>query len=936
MARSKTNLTLLSAVLAAALSSSASFANDPLALRYYEDAVSRFNQNDLGGAEIQLKNALQRDPSQLPARILMGRLQLAQGNAQQAEEELQLAEQLGADRVLLALPLTQARNRQGKYAVVIEQLVPTLYPLDMQPDLWVELGIARFNTKDKDGAVIAFEQALSIQPLHQKAMVALAQVPLSEGNYAEALRRADNAIANDSEDTQAWFLRGSALHALGKPVDAAEAYGRARDLDPDNAPAGLGEAAALIDSGKNALAIAVLEDMRSKFPLMVEVQFLLSQQYRQLGRDEDAKEAITAVSDLIEPIAVESLVSNPPLLRLAGAIAAENDQLERAYKAVSLYLDQRSDDIAARKLMARIANRMDKPREAKRALVPIVSNGQADAETLALLGDTNAKLGDYLAAESYYREAISNYQGGAALIGRLGAMQYRRGLRERAMETFEEAIDEHRGYVPTGISLYAAMVNMAEGRLDAARAITDTLVEREPGNPIVANLQAALMIMQGDDTQAEAILRELLRQDPTFMPARYNLAKVYALTQREDLARSELARLLAEDPEDKRALLQTARLARSVGDTVAAEQSLKKILEIDRANAIPAVELVDLYIRTNRPAEAAAVASDLTQALPNSPLSHHLLGRVQVFQGDTEGAKANLRKAAQFAGDDRRWLLSIARFQSQAGAHKDAEISIRRALINQSDNVQARIQLARVLFRQGNLASAQEQVDQILKAESNSVYALALLGDIQMAQRSFADAAVSYEKAYEIATFPQVAISRFRARTLAGDSETALNELIGTLDTFPSHAPIVRAVAERLHQLDRVEEAHSYYSRLIELKPDDAHAHNNLSILLNRSDSESAFKAARRAYELAPTDPSILDTYGWALVQIGELEKGLALLRESVARDGRSAFARYHLGVALEEYGSAREARRQIEEALSLNAKAPWSEDAVRRLQRLP
>jgi Tfp pilus assembly protein PilF len=52
------------------------FAADPLAVRYYEDAVHRFNSGDPRSALLQLKNSLQRDPTQLSAKILLGRVYL--------------------------------------------------------------------------------------------------------------------------------------------------------------------------------------------------------------------------------------------------------------------------------------------------------------------------------------------------------------------------------------------------------------------------------------------------------------------------------------------------------------------------------------------------------------------------------------------------------------------------------------------------------------------------------------------------------------------------------------------------------------------------------------------------------------------------------------------------------------------------------------------
>ena len=48
------------------------FAVDAEGARYYEDALARYEKNDVAGAIIQLKNALQKDPSMLAAHLLLG------------------------------------------------------------------------------------------------------------------------------------------------------------------------------------------------------------------------------------------------------------------------------------------------------------------------------------------------------------------------------------------------------------------------------------------------------------------------------------------------------------------------------------------------------------------------------------------------------------------------------------------------------------------------------------------------------------------------------------------------------------------------------------------------------------------------------------------------------------------------------------------------
>ena len=137
-------------MLAAAVLGTAALAADPLAVRYYEDAVSRFNAGDAKGALIQLKMPCSAT-GQLSAKILTGRTYLALGEPRLAEEELLQAQKLGADRCL-SLPLARARNEMGKYDENIHDIVPIQFPRAQQPDLWVELGLARLYKNDPDGA----------------------------------------------------------------------------------------------------------------------------------------------------------------------------------------------------------------------------------------------------------------------------------------------------------------------------------------------------------------------------------------------------------------------------------------------------------------------------------------------------------------------------------------------------------------------------------------------------------------------------------------------------------------------------------------------------------------------------------------------------------------------------------------------------------------
>lgn len=113
---------LSAAALAAALAAAplvAARAQSPAQL--YENALARFEKNDVAGAVIQLKNALQQDPRLLAAHVLLGRALLAEGDAVGAEGALSRAVGLGVNRSEVALPFAQALFAQGKFQAVLDR-----------------------------------------------------------------------------------------------------------------------------------------------------------------------------------------------------------------------------------------------------------------------------------------------------------------------------------------------------------------------------------------------------------------------------------------------------------------------------------------------------------------------------------------------------------------------------------------------------------------------------------------------------------------------------------------------------------------------------------------------------------------------------------------------------------------------------------------------
>lgn len=98
------------------------------AARYYENALDRFEKNDVSGAVIQLKNVLQEDPRMLAAHLLLGKALLRSGDLKGAEAAFEEALRKGVNRAEVALPLGQVYMALGRPETVIERITVSDLP----------------------------------------------------------------------------------------------------------------------------------------------------------------------------------------------------------------------------------------------------------------------------------------------------------------------------------------------------------------------------------------------------------------------------------------------------------------------------------------------------------------------------------------------------------------------------------------------------------------------------------------------------------------------------------------------------------------------------------------------------------------------------------------------------------------------------------------
>jgi len=176
--------------------------------RHFEDALRRFENNDLAGAAIQLRSALQQDPMMLAAHVLLGRTELARGDAPAAESAFAKALQLGVDQAEIAMPIAQALLDQRKFESLLERFTPEGLPPATKAALLVLRGHAYEGLGELRSAARAFEDALAIDAKFVPALLSHGELLAQQGKRKEAL-------SSPTGNPAAVLLSGKSVSVLG-------------------------------------------------------------------------------------------------------------------------------------------------------------------------------------------------------------------------------------------------------------------------------------------------------------------------------------------------------------------------------------------------------------------------------------------------------------------------------------------------------------------------------------------------------------------------------------------------------------------------------------------------------------------------------------------------------------------------------------------------
>lgn len=456
------------------------------AARYYEDALTRYERGDDAGAIIQLKNALKEDGRMLPALVLLGQAHLRRGEPAAAERVLADAERLGASRSEISIYQAQAYFDQGKYRALLERFGAAGLPAQHRLEMLLMRSRAQLALGQLEAAMDGAREAEQIAGGETRALALQAQIHLNAGRAADAHAAVQRALQRAPRDTAAWTLQASIAHARGDLVAAARDYSRALEFQPDNLEARLARAGIWLDLEREADAKADIEYLHAKFPNDPRGAYLRALYHARRGEADAARTAMRDVADTLAQLSPDFLAASDQLQLLGGLAHHALGEFERAKTYLSAYQDKHPREAGARKLLGSIYLAERQYDGAIAQLQPVVRSHPGDAQALSLMGSAYMAKGNHAQAARLFQEAAQAGDSAEVQTG-LGLSLLGIGQREAGFAALLRAYEQAPATAQAGVPL--ALAYLKRGDAKRAVAIIDPLVQREPANASLRNLQ---------------------------------------------------------------------------------------------------------------------------------------------------------------------------------------------------------------------------------------------------------------------------------------------------------------------------------------------------------------------------------------------------------------------------------------------------------------
>ncbi len=886
------------------------------------DAWQLQAKGDGKAAAILLRNVLQKDPDNIEASYLLGVVYVQAGEAAPAEIALRKALAGDFEPAQIVPHLARSLLLQRKFQQLLDETADSGESAELIGLRGrAQLALGRFSD-----ARSSFQHAIKLQPDFPDALLGQAGLAAAEKDPKAALGFVEQALAAAPQNVEAWLLKGDLLRSQGADEQAIHVYGRALEIDPGNVIARVRRASMHLSSGKLTAAQPDIDAIKRIVPGSAHAN------YAQAMLDFHKGDYLAARISVEQVLRVEP--DHMPSLLMAGVVHHALGALQQAEPRLKRFLDRYPDNLLARRLLASTQLKSQLGQGALETIQAGLKQAPGDRGLLILAGEAYMQLKQPAKATEYLLRAVAIEPKSPGLRTKLGMAHLAAGETERAIKELESAVELNLGQSQSHAETVLILTLLDAKEYDRALAAALKL-QKNTSNPVALNLLGAAYLGKKDDANARKSFESALAREPGYLPAVMNLAQLDLAAKRYESARTRFQSILAKDRKSVPAMVGLSKLENALGNVKGAVSWLEKAYAENPSELEVGIFLANHYLKAGEPKKALALASDLRIKHPDHLDVLNVLGQAQFESGATTSALATYKNLAGKLPDSSTVHYRLASAEMATENYTAATASLNRALRLKPDYLEAQTALALLEFRAGKHLESIKLAQHLQKRHPKLAIGYSLEGDNLVAQRKFAAAEKSYEKAFNIAKSGTLAVKWHAASTAAGNSKQADARLNQWLKDNPNDLGSQLYLATHYVNSGFHKAAIEVYESVLRKDTKNVPALNNLASLYHREKDPRALSYFEQAYQLMPENAAIADNVGWLLLEQGKVARGVEILRKATNLAPQNRQIRYHLAVALAKSGDEAQAAEELEKLLAKGDKFAQREAAQALLKQL-
>lgn len=400
---------------------------------------------------------------------------------------------------------------------------------------------------------------------------------------------------------------------------------------------------------------------------------------------------------------------------------------------------------------------------------------------------------------------------------------------------------------------------MARNFDDAVR-IADTVMKISDEGFDDHMVKATIQFQKGDLKGTKRTLANMLRLQPSYLPA-LTLLKDVAKEERDEVAVMELCnQILHLDPDNVGAMKDKAGSLHRTGAYAESMEMYIRVLQTPGSDPALLKEVLTTLVSNSRYMEACSISDSLLDMHGDDWEIWTLRGNSLFGAGRMDDAAQAYSKATSWQGNDSLLWFSRGMALEQSGQLQDALDCYDKAIVRDLGNTEAWMGKAIVLERMGDLKESLRNLDQVLKTDPGHRNALIKKARLLVRMEKHLEAIYFLDMAIKL---DRRDITSWTLRKEVMKHVMDHNGVVLTCDEIlrlkeDDHLTLMDK-AKALQSLKQQGDALKVLTRLQRLHPED------LSIMLSRKDSlsvlgreDEAIVVLEEMIQLRPDDKSLL------------------------------------------------------------------------------